>query len=85
MKRPTRADRREAALLGTPVTGGPATDATFVLRLGGNPTIWLQQEVPAIAWGPRTQAMKFKTRDEARAAMTRLRRHGALTLEEMAD
>ena len=72
-----------AALAGTQGADAQAAGIVFVLRLGGDPYIWLKREVPSVAWGPRQQAMKFRTRDEARAAMTRLANHGALTLEEL--
>jgi hypothetical protein len=83
-RHPSREERRAAALSGTQLAAAQAAGIVFVLRLGGDPYIWLRREVPSVAWGPRDQAMKFRTRDEARAAMARLANYGALALEELA-
>ena len=82
-RHPSREERRAAALAGTRGADAQAAGIVFVLRLGGDPYIWLQREVPSVAWGPRHQALKFTTRDEARLAMGRLTNYGALTLEEL--
>jgi hypothetical protein len=82
-RNPTREERRAAALLGTQSADARSAEIAFVLRLGGDPYIWLEREVPSVAWGPRDQAKKFRTRDGARAAMARLTNYGGLALEEI--
>ncbi len=77
-RNPTPAERRAAAHAPT------ETSATgFILRLGPGP--WLKREAPFVVWGPQSQAVRFKTKGEARAAVTRLASHGALTIEEITD
>ncbi|MEJ0071912.1 MAG: hypothetical protein WDO24_27890 [Pseudomonadota bacterium] len=55
-----------------------------MLRLGGASDAWLKREAPSVTWGPQQQAMTFKTMGEARRAVSRLDKHGALTIEEIA-
>lgn len=84
-RNPTREERRAAALSGTPGADAPLAGIAFVLRRGGSASpSWLMREAPAVAWGPRDQALRFGTRDEARAALARLATHRGLVVEEIA-
>jgi len=83
-KQPSREERRAAALAGTPSADRRGAGIAFVLRLGGDPSVWLMREVPAVAWGPPDQAMRFGTRDEARAAVARLAGYAGVVVEEIA-
>ena len=80
---PTREERRQAASSGTDDAPAAASAAGFILRLGGGPYIWLKREAPSVTWGPKDQAMRFRTKGEARLAAARLANHGALTIQEV--
>jgi hypothetical protein len=82
-RNPTREERRAAALTGTPSADAQVAAIAFVLRRGATPS-WLLREAPSVAWGPRDKAMRFGTRDEARAALARLATHRGLVVEEIA-
>jgi len=58
---------------------------TYILRLGSGPYVWLKREVPTIEWGPRDQALAFKTPLEAHLARSRLSLFAPLVIEEIAS
>jgi hypothetical protein len=43
--------------------------------------VWLKRQAPVVTWGPRAQALRLKTKGEARRVVARLDRFGPLEIE----
>jgi hypothetical protein len=57
--------------------------AGYVLRLEDPSASWLTREMPTVTWGPKANAMTFKTKGDARRAQARLQRYGEILVEEV--
>jgi hypothetical protein len=63
--------------------GSEAKRLQYVIRRDAGGPMWLIREQPALTWGPRDRAIRYRSKGDAARAVDRLR-VGAVTIERLA-